>query len=388
MEKKKTKNYLVSFLRFLLGPKLLFCLTWAFARAKGGLVLFSGLFIIIGILYISSPNRLVIDKYGDVNGVINQLRLYTQGRKFLYNQLDLANAIIHSNGSSDRSIAYLMEEVEDQMESVERSMGLSSELSRADILRREADRIERRNFVEYIERLRQRRIEDCNSIIPYVQSLIRLTGPSNTPWILLGCFVFAITFIVVLMYPNPFRKFAVDPEVEPSNALKHYLDELSADDLKSKTIIYHLHGIQARLAEMLTNEGIEDETVGVSFPYFNNGYLARGLVRQLSKDYVGASKDYDDVFRDGISDPTASYYYFSGTAYYHLRNYDASLNTLDFLIHFYKAEPSTYYFRGLTKLRLNNENGARIDFKIACERGYSRAEMLLKLLDLHELSLR
>ncbi len=388
MAKKKTKNYLVSFLRFLLGPKLIFFLTWAFARAKGGLVLFSGLFIIIGFLYISSPNRLVIDKYGDVNGVINQLRLYTQGRKFLYNQVDLANAIIHSNGSSDRSIAYLMEEVEDQMESIERSMGISNEISRADILRREADRIERRDTEEYIERLRQKRIEDCNRIIPYIQSLIRLTGPSYTPWILLGCFVFAITFIVVLMYPNPFRKFVVDPEVEPSNALKHYLDEFSADDLKSKTIIYHLHGIQARLAEMLNNEGTEDETVGVSIPYFNNGFLVRGLIKQLCKDYVGALKDYDDVFKVGISEPTASYYYFKGTAYYHLSNYEASLNTMDYLIHYYQAQPSAYYFRGLTKLRLKDENGARLDFEIACKRGYDRAEMILKLLDLQELTLK
>lgn len=386
MTKKKFKSKLQTFVRFLIGPTLIAWFTWAFARAKGGLVLFSSLFIIVGFLYISSPNRLVIDKYNNVEGIVNKLRLYAQGRRFLYNQLDRAEAIINSSGYSGRSISLIMEEVEDQLEALQRSSGISDDFSRSDILRREADRIEKREIEEYIERIWQRRVEECNIIIPNIQARIRLTGPSYTHWILLGCFVLALTFISVLLYPNTFRSILVDQEIKASNGLKYYLDSLLEEDLRSRTIIYHLHGIQARLIKKLTNEGIEDETVGVSFPYFSNGFLARGLVKQLTKDYVGALEDYNIVFKVGISEPTAAYYYFKGTAYYHLGDYDAALSSLDFLIQFYQPQPSAYYFRGLTQLRLNNEKGARIDFNIARERGYSRAEMLLKLPDLKEVS--
>lgn len=388
MTKKRFKSKIKSFLRFLIGPTLLSWLDWALARPKGGLIFFSSLFIIVGFLYISSPNRLVIDRYNHVEGIVNQLRLNAQGRRFLNNQLDMAEAIIYSNSSSSRSISLIQEEVEDQMESIERSIGIRDVLSYADILRLEADRIERREIEEMIERLRLKRIEECKIIIPQIQARLGVIGPSHTHWILFGCFVLALTFIAVLLAPNAFRSILEDPDNPASSELKHDLEVCLAKNLSSGTIIKDLHSIQAKLIKTRTNGGIEDETVGfVTFPYFNNVYLARGLVKQLVKDYVGALEDYNMALNVSYFSPNESYYYFRGTTNYHLRNYDASLKDMDTLIKFYSTHSSTYYFRGLTKLRLHDEEGARKDFNIASEMGYRHAKKLLKLLDLKEVRL-
>jgi tetratricopeptide (TPR) repeat protein len=380
MAKKKFKSKLQSFLRFLIGPTLLSWFTWAFTRAKGGLVLFSSLFIIVGFLYISSPNRLVIDRYNNVEGIVNQLRLYAQGRRFLYNQLDQAETILHS--SSGRSMALILEEVEDKMESFERSIGIIDELNQADVLRQEADRIERRETAEFIERLRQRRIEDCKIIIPQIRARLIVTGPTYTHWILLSCFVLALTFITVQLAPNTFRSILEDPDNPASSELKQDIEACLAKDLGSGTIINDLHSIQAKLIQRRTNGGIEDDTADiVIFPYFNNVYLARGLVKQLAKDYAGALDDYNMALKVGSFYSTESYYYFRGTTNYHLRNYNESLKDLDLLIKIYPTSSSAYYFRGLTKLRLYDEEGARMDFNKASQMGYRRAKKLLKLID-------
>lgn len=55
-------------------------------------------------LYFFSPGKIVVNRYGDVNGLVNEVRRYLQGnRRFYEDQLRLASTI---RGDAERGSAY------------------------------------------------------------------------------------------------------------------------------------------------------------------------------------------------------------------------------------------------------------------------------------------
>lgn len=377
MTKKKFKSKLQSFLRFLIGPTLIYWVTWAFARAKGGLVLFSSLFVIVGYLYISSPNRLVIDKYNNVEGIVNQLRLYAQGRRFLYNQLVRAEAIVNSNSYSGKSVAHLMEEVENQWEILDRSVSIIDELNRADILRREADRIERREIYEYLETLRQRRIEDCKIIIPQIKARLLITGPTYTHWILLGCFVLALTFIAVLLAPNSFKHLLKEGITEDMDSGCDP-DAWLTEDPRSGSIVRHLHRSQAKIHKGNYLDAIEDLNYSIEkYPDCCHLYHYRGLAKQLSENFTEALSDYNKAIEmDDFHDIET--YYFRASINFNLHNYNDSIKDLNRVIESSPKHYSAYYLRGLTKMHLDDREGAIRDLQEASSLEFEPAKEILK----------
>jgi len=131
-------------------------------------------------LYFSTPENVVVDEHGNINGFINNARELIQGKAFWKNQLSEVNFEIEWQLGKPQRMAELqhrmqiMDEKEDQiMEEFDQKypdMRPSEAERQAEALREMADQIEQQESERFFENLRIERISELRKILPVVKA--------------------------------------------------------------------------------------------------------------------------------------------------------------------------------------------------------------------------
>ena len=133
-----------------------------------------GAILILAYLFLSPPGKVVVDTYGDINGVINKSRASLQGKSFWNDQLqeiDKKLAELTSRpermAKLDENIRKILQESGQRMEEFyEQNPEIrpSDEQVYANNLREEADRIEYEKTMKLLEKFRIEKIAELQKI--------------------------------------------------------------------------------------------------------------------------------------------------------------------------------------------------------------------------------
>lgn len=144
-------------------------------KISGGLIALAFLY-----LYFSSPEKVVVDEQGNINGLINNARESIQGKAFWRNQLiKVSSELEWELGEPQRQAKFnqkmnqMMREVNQSMEEMHKKYPdtrPSAAERQADALRERADQIERRELDRYFEKLRIERVSELRKILPIVKA--------------------------------------------------------------------------------------------------------------------------------------------------------------------------------------------------------------------------
>lgn len=143
----------------------------------------SGLLVAVFLyVYCSSPGKVVVDKNGNIKGLINKARASIQMKRFWKNQLKEINAELKwqlgeplRKAKLDREMKQIFNEFDQSMEEMYREhpeMRPSVAERQAEALRERADQIEQQEFDRYLEKMRLERIAELRNILPLVKSRI------------------------------------------------------------------------------------------------------------------------------------------------------------------------------------------------------------------------
>lgn len=144
-------------------------------KIGGGLIALAFLY-----LYFSSPEKVVVDEQGNINGLINNARESIQGKAFWRNQLiKVSSKLEWELGEPQRQAKFnqkmnqMMREVNQSMEEMHQKYPdtrPSAAERQADALRERADQIERQELDRYLEKLRTERVSELRKILPIVKA--------------------------------------------------------------------------------------------------------------------------------------------------------------------------------------------------------------------------
>ncbi|MBC8555427.1 MAG: hypothetical protein H8D23_37915 [Candidatus Brocadiales bacterium] len=135
--------------------------------------------------YISTPDKVVVDQFGKVNGVINKYRELLQGEKFWIDQIkEVKSAISWHSNARDRSeqIHQIFQKSDDRNElKNKKNMELlyekypeyrpSIEAQLAEQLRRQADELERQDQMAQLDRISQKKVHELRRVLTAINSL-------------------------------------------------------------------------------------------------------------------------------------------------------------------------------------------------------------------------
>jgi len=134
----------------------------------------------IAFLCISSPDGVVVNRTGEVAGVVNSGRELLQGRRFWERQLHLARAELEwqrtqpaRDAAFKREDGKMMRDLKNTMEDAYQEnpgMRPSPASAQADALRDAANELEHAEIEQMLEAARLRRIADLIAILPVVEA--------------------------------------------------------------------------------------------------------------------------------------------------------------------------------------------------------------------------
>jgi len=133
-----------------------------------------GAILILAYLFLSSPEKVVVDTYGNVNGVINKSKALVQGKSFWNDQLQEIDKELAELTSRPERMAKLAEYTRKLLQESDQRMEEfherypenrpSEEQVYADKLREEADKIEHEEIMKLLEKFRIKRIAKLQKI--------------------------------------------------------------------------------------------------------------------------------------------------------------------------------------------------------------------------------
>ncbi len=126
--------------------------------------------LIVAYLYFSSPNKVVVNKFGEVKGLVNNARYALQGKAFWKDQLREVISELQWELSEPQRQAN-QERFREEMYRKHPDMRPFTPAERqAETLRKEADQIEHAEFYRFIEKIRLERIAELRKILPIVKA--------------------------------------------------------------------------------------------------------------------------------------------------------------------------------------------------------------------------
>ena len=149
-------------------------------------VFIGSIFLLVSYLYLSSPDRIVINDSGEIEGIINKARSTVQGKAFWEEQLHVAKSELEWELAEPERLAEL-ERQENQKskdlqklfeEAYERFPEIRPSPTErlAEALRENADRIERasarKSLLSILEEIRSRRIAEIRRAIQIIEDKI------------------------------------------------------------------------------------------------------------------------------------------------------------------------------------------------------------------------
>ncbi len=147
------------------------------------------LLILAGYLFLSRPDKLVIDENGKVEGLINKGRALLQGDKFWKLQLTLANDLYSKSlvpqipSSEMQKLYHKLAEDEKALNEKMKSL-YSPEEQMANILRMKADSLERAGKWRLIDEAAieeiAKKAEKFKIIIPIIESKLKITKKEDS----------------------------------------------------------------------------------------------------------------------------------------------------------------------------------------------------------------
>lgn len=130
-------------------------------------------------LYFSSPGKIIVDKQGNIGGMINNVRELIQGKRFWRNQLIEVNSELESKLEAPQFQAKFNPEMNQMVREIDPSLKEiyqkypdlkpSAAERQADALRERADQIEQQELDRYLEKLRIERISELRKIFLIVK---------------------------------------------------------------------------------------------------------------------------------------------------------------------------------------------------------------------------
>ena len=122
-------------------------------------IIFGVIVLIFLYLNFSSPNKIVVDRNGNISGLINKFRENIQGNRFWNKQLKIATSDLKWALNEPNRQAKLDQIMEDMYQKLPNSRPSNAEIQ-AQRLRKIADKIEYHEFDREIELIRQKTIKE------------------------------------------------------------------------------------------------------------------------------------------------------------------------------------------------------------------------------------
>lgn len=155
------------------------------------IVLFIALLIFFGYLFISKPDKVVINDKGKAEGLVNKARAIIQGDRFWKYQLKMATELFNKNYSpqlpSSAEMQSLYRKVREDQRLLDEKMKVlyTHEEQLAKNLRMKADSIEIvgkwRSIDDAAEAARMHEMERAKIIIPIIENKLHIVKPLPAP---------------------------------------------------------------------------------------------------------------------------------------------------------------------------------------------------------------
>lgn len=113
------------------------------------------------------------------------------------------------------------------------------------------------------------------------------------------------------------------------------------------------------------------------YPYYTEAYYNRGVAKDSLKDFQGAKKDYDKE-KEMNSTGYITTYSYMGRIHLKLKDYLAAIHDFDLAIDMKPGDDSSYYYRGNSKIQIDDKTGAYADWTIAANLGITKARDYIK----------
>lgn len=154
------------------------------AVRKAAMKAFLGLTILLTVvlhyLYFSSPGWVVVNRNGEIHGLVNKAREALQGKKFWKDQLHEVRQEIQweefgilRKTANDRILEKISRNTNREMEKFYRrypQARFSNAERRGEARRGQVDQVKWMKFHPFIEEMRQKRFQELRMILPVVQS--------------------------------------------------------------------------------------------------------------------------------------------------------------------------------------------------------------------------
>ena len=162
--------------------------------------------------YYSQPSSLLVKEKGNVNGLGNKVRVMFQREKFWKFQLELAMKIYDEDIHPGKTYLEETQELDQNMSDIQKEIDEATEdiytpaEKRAQLLRREADRIEKqemnRSLSEMFEKERLERIRRLKMIIPIIRTKLAESEHNYMPIFLLICWLVFSVLVIISIFKH------------------------------------------------------------------------------------------------------------------------------------------------------------------------------------------
>jgi len=166
--------------------------------------------ILVGYIYFTNPDGIVINEKNKVEGLFNKGRAIVQKSKFWNLQFERVNQKYKENIFPSESMASQMKEIDQNINNIDKELDTNtkefytSEEQTAQSLRREADRIEKqgtyREIDEIVESSRLEELEKCKILISIIESRLLNAKPSYTIISLLICVISFVSLVSITKF--------------------------------------------------------------------------------------------------------------------------------------------------------------------------------------------
>jgi tetratricopeptide (TPR) repeat protein len=182
------------------------------------------------------------------------------------------------------------------------------------------------------------------------------------------------------------EKMPDDPDVWTAKGLMHLHigDYIVADTLFTEAIkrnpaqsMAYFHRAHVHKGYERFSKAIENYDLSIKYnPNYAPAYLNRGGVKQTMKDYLGALKDYDKAIK--LNPNYGEAYLNKGNVLYLGQGYQKALESYNNAIQLLPQNAEAFFYRGLTRINLNDKAGACMDLEVAKNLGNKDAEKVKK----------
>jgi hypothetical protein len=155
------------------------------------IIIFLALLILCGYIYISKPEKVVLNEKGNIEGLVNKARAILQGEKFWKYQLTMANELYIKNNTpqlpSSAEMQSLYRKVREDERLLDEKMRVlyTAEEQTAKMLRMKADSIELvgkwRSIDDAAEAAKMQEVQKFKIIIPIIEGKLHISKPQPAP---------------------------------------------------------------------------------------------------------------------------------------------------------------------------------------------------------------